>query len=83
LADSAKAATNFDAAAGWLTFVHNGVLVVFNLADAAQPVPLPSGEWTLVQRSDSNEAMPPNAMPPNATPRDAMPSQSTFIYIGG
>jgi maltooligosyltrehalose trehalohydrolase len=70
--DSAKAVTNFDAARGWLTFFHNGVLAVFNLADAAQPVPVPRGEWTLVQRSDSDRA----------TPQDAMPPQSTFIYIG-
>jgi maltooligosyltrehalose trehalohydrolase len=71
--DSAKPATNFDAAAQWLTFVHNGVLAVFNLADAAQTVPLPDGEWTLAQRSDSSEATPLKVMPP----------QSTFIYIGG
>jgi maltooligosyltrehalose trehalohydrolase len=71
--DSAKPATNFDAAAQWLTFVHNGVLAVFNLADAAQTVPLPRGEWTLAQRSDSSEATPLKVMPP----------QSTFIYIGG
>jgi maltooligosyltrehalose trehalohydrolase len=71
--DSAKPATNFDAAAQWLTFVHNGVLAVFNLADAAQTVPLPGGEWTLAQRSDSSEATPLKVMPP----------QSTFIYIGG
>jgi maltooligosyltrehalose trehalohydrolase len=76
--DSAKAATNFDAAADWLTFVHNGVLAVFNLADAAQTVPMPGGEWRLVQRSDSHEASPRDAIP-----HGPMPPRSTFIYIGG
>jgi maltooligosyltrehalose trehalohydrolase len=73
LADSAKAVTNFDAKAGWLTFVHNGVLAVFNLADLAQTVPGPGGDWKLVLRSDAAEAQPSDAMPP----------RSTFIYIGG
>jgi maltooligosyltrehalose trehalohydrolase len=73
LADSAKAVTNFDAEAGWLTFVHNGVLAVLNLADLAQTVPRPGGDWKLVLRSDAAEAQPSGAMPP----------RSTFIYIGG
>ena len=30
--DSPQPKVNFDAAADWLTFVHNGVLAVFNLA---------------------------------------------------
>jgi len=72
-ADSAKAVTNFDAEAGWLTFVHNGVLAVFNLADQAQAVPGPGGDWKLVLRSDAAEAQPSDAMPP----------RSTFIFIGG
>jgi maltooligosyltrehalose trehalohydrolase len=76
-ADSAKAVTNFDAEAGWLTFVHNGVLAVFNLADLAQTVPRPSGEWKLVLRSDSAEAQPSEAQP-----SEAMSPRSTFIYIG-
>jgi maltooligosyltrehalose trehalohydrolase len=73
LADSAKAVTNFDAEAGWLSFVHNGVLAVFNLADQAQTVPRPGGEWKLVLRSDSTEAQTSDAMSP----------RSTLIYIGG
>jgi maltooligosyltrehalose trehalohydrolase len=73
LADSAAAVTNFDAEAGWLTFVHNGVLAVFNLADLAQTVPRPGGDWKLVLRSDAAEAQPSDTMPP----------RSTFIYIGG
>jgi maltooligosyltrehalose trehalohydrolase len=73
LADSAKALTNFDAEAGWLSFVHNGVLAVFNLADVAQTVPRPSGEWKLVLSSDSRAAQLSDAMPP----------RSTRIYIGG
>jgi maltooligosyltrehalose trehalohydrolase len=76
--DSTKAVTNFDAAAGWLTFVHNGVLAAFNFADAAQPVPLPDGGWTLVLRSDSGAAMPQEA-----TPQKDMPAKATFIFIGG
>jgi maltooligosyltrehalose trehalohydrolase len=77
LTDSAKAQPKFDAEAGWLTFVHNGVLAVFNLADLAQAVPRPSGDWKLVLRSDSAEAQPPEA-----TPSDAMSPRSTFVYIG-
>jgi len=41
----AKAAVKFDAEAGWLTFVHGGVLCVFNFSAAAQRVPVPRGEW--------------------------------------
>jgi maltooligosyltrehalose trehalohydrolase len=78
LADSDKAVTKFDAKAGWLTFVHNGVLAVFNLADLAQAVPLPSGDWKLVLRSDSVEAQPSEAQP-----SEAMSPRSTFVYIGG
>jgi maltooligosyltrehalose trehalohydrolase len=73
LADSAKALTNFDAEAGWLTFVHNGVLAVFNLVDLKQTVPRPSGDWQLVLSSDSTEAQKSDAMSP----------RSTRIYIGG
>ena len=72
-AEASKAETAFDAEAGWLTFVHNGVLAVFNLGDAAQSVPRPRGDWRLVLRSDSNEVQTSNAMPP----------RSTHIYIGG
>jgi len=71
--DSAKAKPNFDAEAGWLTFVHNGVLAVL-----AQTVPRPGGNWKLVLRSDSA-----GAQPAGAQPADAMPPRSTFIYIGG
>jgi maltooligosyltrehalose trehalohydrolase len=74
LADCAKAVTNFDAAAGWLTFVHNGVLAVFNFADQAQTVPRPGGEWRLVLSSESTE---------KAQALDAMSPRSTLIFIGG
>jgi maltooligosyltrehalose trehalohydrolase len=77
LADSAKAVAKFDAEAGWLTFVHNGVLAVFNLRDLAQAVPRPSGAWKLVLRSDSAEAQF------EVQPSDAMSPRSTFVYIGG
>jgi maltooligosyltrehalose trehalohydrolase len=79
--DSARLAVNFNAAARWLTFVHNGVLAAFNLADAAQPVPLPRGEWSLAQRSDSNEAT--GTATAMAMEAQAMPPHSIFIYIGG
>ncbi len=72
-ADSPRPETNFDAAAGWLTFVHNGVLALFNLADRTQRVPMPAGEWNLVLRSDSGETQQSGAIP----------ARSTFIYIGG
>jgi maltooligosyltrehalose trehalohydrolase len=72
-AEESKPSIQFDAAANWLTFVHNGVLAVFNFAESAQAVPVPEGEWTLVQRSDSGRASPP----------EVMPAQSTFVYIGG
>ena len=50
-----KAAVKFDARAGWLTFMHGGVLCVFNFADTAQRVRMPSGDWDLVLRSDLKE----------------------------
>jgi maltooligosyltrehalose trehalohydrolase len=65
-----KAAVKFDARAGWLTFVHGGVLCVFNFAAAAQRVRLPSGEWDLALRSDVNEAELP----------DGVPGRTTLIY---
>jgi maltooligosyltrehalose trehalohydrolase len=68
-----KAVTDFDAKAGWLTFVHNGVLAVFNLKDEPQPVPRPSGEWKLMLSSDSQEVRQ----------AEAVPAQSTLIYVGG
>jgi maltooligosyltrehalose trehalohydrolase len=72
LAKSNGAVTAFDAEAGWLTFVHNGVLAVFNLGKLAQSVPHPSGDWRLVLRSDSNEVQTLDMAP-----------RSTRIYIGG
>jgi maltooligosyltrehalose trehalohydrolase len=64
---------HFDEAAEWLTFVHNGVLVVLNGGNRAQRVPTPDGEWNLVMRSDMEQALQADAMPP----------RTTFIYIGG
>ncbi|HEX3951091.1 MAG TPA: malto-oligosyltrehalose trehalohydrolase [Steroidobacteraceae bacterium] len=71
--DSAKPSVNFDAAAEWLTFIHNGVLAVFNFGDRAQRVPMPAGEWRLVL-SSWQEPPPPAA---------AVPPEMTLIYIGG
>lgn len=70
--DSPRPEVQFDAAAEWLTFVHNGVLATFNLGDRAQRVPMPDGEWNLVLRSDSQGALKGEAMPP----------RTTFVYIG-
>jgi maltooligosyltrehalose trehalohydrolase len=64
---------NFDEAADWLTFVHNGVLVAWNGCNRAQRVPMPGGEWRLVMRSDMERTLQADAMPP----------RTTFIYIGG
>jgi len=71
--DAPRPKVNFDEAAEWLTFVHNGVLVVLNAANQAQRVPTPDGEWNLVMRSDMEQALQADAMPPG----------TTFIYIGG
>jgi len=71
--DAPRPKVRFDEAAEWLTFVHNGVLVALNWRDRAQGVPMPGGEWNLVMRSDSGQALYSDAMPP----------RTTFIYIGG
>jgi maltooligosyltrehalose trehalohydrolase len=71
--DAPRPRVNFDEAAQWLTFVHNGVLVAMNGRDRAQRVPMPAGEWNLVMRSDSGQALEGDAMPP----------RTTFVYIGG
>jgi maltooligosyltrehalose trehalohydrolase len=71
-ADLPRPKVHFDAAADWLTFVHNGVLVALNWSDRAQRVPMPDGDWQLVMRSDSGQALEAEAVAP----------KSTFIYIG-
>jgi maltooligosyltrehalose trehalohydrolase len=63
-------AVKFDAKAGWLSFVYDGILCVFNFAPVAQRVPMPAGEWDLVLRSDMKEA----------EPASEVPGQATFIY---
>jgi maltooligosyltrehalose trehalohydrolase len=73
LADSGKAQVKFDAAAAWLSFVHNGVLAVFNLSEHPQHVPLPKGAWRPLLSSNSTPA----------SPADIMPAQATYIFIGG
>jgi maltooligosyltrehalose trehalohydrolase len=71
--DAPRPQVNFDEAADWLTFVHNGVFVAWNGGNQAQSVPMPDGEWNLAMRSDMERALQADAMPP----------QTTFIYIGG
>ena len=78
-ADAARTQVDFNEAAEWLTFVHNGVLVALNWRDRVQDVPMPDGEWILSMRSDSGQAS--QASP--GSPASAMPPRSTFIYIGG
>jgi maltooligosyltrehalose trehalohydrolase len=68
-----KAAVKFDAAAGWLTFAHGGVLCVFNFAAAAQRVPLPGGGWELALASDGRQA----------TSADEVPARGTLIFAPG
>jgi len=63
----ATAAVKFDAEAGWLRFVHDDVLCVFNFAATAQRVPMPRGEWDLALGSDMNEAKLAGDMPAQAT----------------
>jgi maltooligosyltrehalose trehalohydrolase len=72
-ADVPRPQVKFDGAANWLTFVHNGVLLALNWNDRPQRVPMPEGEWRLVMRSDSDEALD----------AESMPARTTFIYIGG
>jgi len=60
----------FNAEAEWLNFCHSGVLAVFNLRNQAQRVPMPSGDWELVLRSDPAELS-----------SDVMPPLATYIYI--
>jgi maltooligosyltrehalose trehalohydrolase len=83
--DTPAPTVNFDAAAQWLTFVHNGVLVALNCNDRAQRVPMPGGEWNLAMRSDSGLALQAEqALQVDRTRQvDAMPPRTTFIYIGG
>ena len=41
------AEVSFDAEAGWLTFLHDDMLAMFNFADDALEVPRPCGNWRL------------------------------------
>jgi maltooligosyltrehalose trehalohydrolase len=72
-ADLQRSGVDFDAAADWLTFVHNGVLAVFNLSERAQRIPMPAGDFRLVLRSDAAQALPAEMIAP----------ETTLIYIGG
>jgi maltooligosyltrehalose trehalohydrolase len=65
-----KAAVKFNVGAAWLTFIHGGLLCVFNFAVAAQRVRLPSGEWDLVLRSDRQ----------GAESAHEVPGMTVFIY---
>jgi maltooligosyltrehalose trehalohydrolase len=65
--DGIAAAVKFDAKAGWLKFVHDGVLCVFNFAAVAQPIPMPAGEWDLLLRSDMKAAHAASEVPGEAT----------------
>ena len=71
--DSPHPEVKFDAAADWLTFVHNGVLAIFNLGDGPRRISMPHGEWKLMLRSDAKRERQ----------IDAVPARTTLIYIGG
>jgi maltooligosyltrehalose trehalohydrolase len=71
--DAPAPRVNFDEAAEWLTFVHNGVFVAWNGSSRSQRVAVPGGEWKLVMRSDMERALQTTEMP----------ARTTFIYIGG
>ena len=62
-----KAAVQFDAEAGWLKFVHGGLLCVFNFAPTAQRVRMPRGAWDLALRSDMQDSAPADEVPGHAT----------------
>jgi len=66
----AKAAVNVDAKTGFLRFVHDDVLCVFNFAETPRRLRMPRGEWDLAIRSDMDEAKM----------ADELPAQATFIY---
>ena len=70
--EDTKARIIFDEEAGHLSFSHQGILAVFNFSPRAQYVPLPSGEWELLLRSDPNQVLPAGVMP----------AETTFIYAG-
>jgi maltooligosyltrehalose trehalohydrolase len=70
--DSPHPEVKFDAAADWLTFVHNGVLAIFNLGDEPRRISMPHGEWKLMLRSDAKRERQ----------IDAVPARTTLIYIG-
>jgi len=61
-----KPDVRYDTERGWLYFVHAGVLAQFNLASAAQRLPVPSGSWRLSLSSDPDDNAS-NAVPPGGT----------------
>jgi maltooligosyltrehalose trehalohydrolase len=65
VAARAKPAVKFDEDSLWLTYVHGGVLAVFNFAERAQRVPVPAGEWELVL---------------GMAPSREVPARGTLIY---
>jgi maltooligosyltrehalose trehalohydrolase len=68
-----KAVVKYDADARWLTFVHGGVLCVFNFAPQAQRIRLPRGRWEFAMNSGSNAALPAGEVP----------GETTLIYTSG
>jgi maltooligosyltrehalose trehalohydrolase len=68
-----------DAAAGWLSLRHAGVLALFNFADHDQTVPMPAGRWRERLRSDhpANEPCPPRT----ASGADLLGAAATHVYL--
>jgi hypothetical protein len=52
-ATRAKPVIKYSTEKNWLTYVHGGLLAVFNFAEQPQRVPRPGGEWQLVIASET------------------------------
>jgi len=63
----ARAKVKFDARAEWLRVEHAGVLALFNLAGAPQPIPMPAGPWELALSSDPGDQAAGSVIPARGT----------------
>jgi maltooligosyltrehalose trehalohydrolase len=69
----AKPAVKYSAEKSWLTYVHGGLLAVFNFAERPQRIPRPAGEWKLVLASETTIGAEAGASV-------EVPSRATLIY---
>jgi maltooligosyltrehalose trehalohydrolase len=72
----AKPAVKYSAGKSWLTYVHGGLLAVFNFAERPQRIPRPAGEWQLVLASETTQST-------GAGASLEVPSRATLIYQSG